>query len=125
MFQGRGCPVWGTQDTNISPYLEKLPKEKILVFDLSTAGVQVTGDVNVVKTSLQLDKFSCGVESVVSAVFNENDKAQCVFVADTAEEATAGMVVASCVRSAQTINKMKSMIEDGITEKEWTEALIR
>ena len=35
------------------------------------------------------------------------------------------MVVASCVRSAQTINKMKSMIEDGITEKEWTEALIR
>ena len=36
--------------------------------------------------------FSCGVESVVSAVFNENDKAQCVFVADTAEEATAGHI---------------------------------
>ena len=27
------------------------------VFDLSTAGVQVTDDVKVVKTSLQLDKF--------------------------------------------------------------------
>ena len=27
------------------------------VFDLSTAGVQVTGDVTVVKTSFQLDKF--------------------------------------------------------------------
>ena len=36
--------------------------------------------------------FSCGVESVVSAVYNENDKAQCVFVADTAEEATAGHI---------------------------------
>jgi len=41
--------------------------------------------------------FSCGVESVVSAVFNENDKAQCVFVADTAEEATAGQISNSVV----------------------------
>ena len=36
-----------------------------------------------------------------------------------------GMVIACCIRSLQTICKMRSMIKEGITEAEWTEKLIK
>ena len=35
------------------------------------------------------------------------------------------MVLACCLKSAKTIKKMKDMISEGITEKEWTEKLIQ
>ena len=35
------------------------------------------------------------------------------------------MIAASCVKSAQTVNKMRALVEEGITEKDWTEAIVR
>ena len=37
----------------------------------------------------------------------------------------AGMFAACCVKSAQTVNKMRALVTEGITEKDWTEALIK
>ena len=37
----------------------------------------------------------------------------------------AGMIAACCVKSAQTVNKMRALVTEGITEKDWTEALIK
>ena len=35
------------------------------------------------------------------------------------------MIAACCVKSAQTVNKMRALVTEGITEKDWTEALIK
>ncbi len=35
------------------------------------------------------------------------------------------MVVAAAVRSVQTIVKMRAMVDEGITEKDWTLALVK
>ena len=35
------------------------------------------------------------------------------------------MIAACCVKSAQTVNRMRALVGEGITEKDWTEALIR
>ena len=36
-----------------------------------------------------------------------------------------GMVAACAVKSAQTVNKMRALVEEGITEKDWTEKLVK
>ena len=36
-----------------------------------------------------------------------------------------GMIAACCVKSAQTVNRMRALVSEGITEKDWTEALIK
>ena len=35
------------------------------------------------------------------------------------------MIAACCVKSAQTVNRMRALVDEGITEKDWTEALIK
>ena len=41
------------------------------------------------------------------------------------KKTVSGMIAASCVKSAQTVNKMRSLVAEGITEKDWTEAIVR
>jgi len=125
MFQAKGSPIWGTQEKNVASLAEKLPKEKLLVFNLTKEDVSAPGEASIIKADLSLEKFREGVDCVVAALQSENDKTSCLFVANTPEEAVSGMITAFCVKSVQTIVKMKSMIEDGITEKEWTEKLIK
>ena len=36
-----------------------------------------------------------------------------------------GMIAACCVKSAQTVNRMRALVQEGITEKDWTEALVK
>ena len=43
----------------------------------------------------------------------------------TLPKSLSGMIAASCVKSAQTVNKMRALVEEGITEKDWTEAIVR
>ena len=35
------------------------------------------------------------------------------------------MIAACCVKSSQTVNRMRALVSEGITEKDWTEALIK
>ena len=35
------------------------------------------------------------------------------------------MIAACCVKSAQTVNRMRALVQEGITEKDWTEALVK
>ena len=35
------------------------------------------------------------------------------------------MIAACCVKAAQTVNRMRALVDEGITEKDWTEALIK
>jgi len=124
VFQAKGSPIWGTQERNLPAVLEKLPKEKTLVFNLTEDDLGTGGEAIIVKADFSLQKFSEGVDTVVSAIQPENEKTSCLFVANSPEEAISGMITAFCVKSVQTIVKMKCMIEEGITEKEWTEKLI-
>jgi len=124
MFQAKGSPIWGTQEKNITALVDKLPKEKILVFNLTKADITAPAEVTVINADFSLAKFSDGVESVVDGIKPENEKTSCLFVANSVEEAVSGMITAFCVKSVQTITKMRSMIADGITEKDWTEKLI-
>ena len=36
-----------------------------------------------------------------------------------------GMIAACCVKSSQTVNRMRALVQDNITEKDWTEALVK
>ena len=38
---------------------------------------------------------------------------------------SSAMIAACCVKSAQTVNRMRALVGEGITEKDWTEALIK
>ena len=35
------------------------------------------------------------------------------------------MIAACCVKAAQTVNRMRALVEEGITEKDWTEAIVK
>ena len=35
------------------------------------------------------------------------------------------MIAACCVKSSQTVNRMRALVAEGITEKDWTETLIK
>jgi len=124
MFQAKGCPVWGSKDTNLTPLLNEIINEKIIVFNLMEKEVQAPNQVTLIKTSLALDTFSNGVDTIVEAIKGETEKTNCVFVAESTEEAVSGMVVAGVVKSTQTLAKMKDMIAEGITDKEWMDKLI-
>ena len=41
------------------------------------------------------------------------------------EMLSSAMIAACCVKSAQTVNRMRALVGEGITEKDWTEALIK
>jgi len=122
MFQAKGCTVFGSTDKNVAPLLEKLDKEKTLVYNLTKDGV--SGGV-LTQVDLSLDKFSEGVDQIISTLVKADDHALSLFVADTQAEAISGMVVAAAVRSVQTIVKMRAMVDEGITEKDWTLALVK
>merc|ERR1712037_275215 len=51
-------------------------------------------------------------------------KTQCIFNSKDLHAATTGMVAASIVKSVQSINKMRALVEEGIAEKDWIAAII-
>jgi len=124
MFQAKGCPVWGSKEKNLTPLLKDLVKEKNLVFNLTDSEVEAPAEVTVVKTSLSLDNFSCGVDVIMENVRKENEKTNCIFVADSFEQSVSGMVIAAIVKSMQTLVKMKDMVVEGISDKDWMAKLI-
>jgi len=122
MFQAKGTVAYGTTEKNIAPFLEKLNKDKTLVFNLT--GDAVTGG-NSVQIDLSIQKFSEGVDQLIAELVKADEHCSVLFVADSPPAAISGIVIACAVKSVQTIVKMRAMIEEGITEKEWTLQLIK
>jgi len=119
-----GCHVyWGSAP--LAPGAEKLPKEKIVVFNIE--GDSDLKDAPSFKTPFDnerpvpLDSF----DVIVKGLINEDDKTQVVFNSKEEIPATVGMIAACCVKSAQTVNRMRALVQEGITEKDWTEALVK
>jgi len=121
-----GCHVyWGTAPLKAG--IDKLPKEKIILFNIDSEPEPELKDLPSFKSPFDkerpvpLESF----DAIVKALIDEGDKTQCVFSSKEEIPATMGMIAASCVKSAQTVNKMRSLVEEGITEKDWTEAIVR
>jgi len=121
-----GCHVyWGTAP--LAPGLAKLPKEKVILFNIDAEAEPELKDVQSTKTPFDkerptpLDSF----DAIVKTLIDEGEKTQCVFNSKEELPATLGMIAACCVKSAQTVNRMRALVDEGITEKDWTEALIK
>jgi len=121
-----GCHVyWGPSP--LAPGIAKLPKEKVIIFNVDGEAEADLKDVPAVKTPFDKERpVPLGsFDVIVSALVEEGDKTQCVFASTEELPATLGMIAACCVKSAQTVNKMRALVTEGITEKDWTEALIK
>merc|ERR1711874_636582 len=90
-----GCHVyWGPSP--LAPGIAKLPKEKVIIFNVDGEAEADLKDVPAVKTPF-----------------------------DKERPVTLGMIAACSVKAAKTVNKMRDLVAEGITEKDWTEALIK
>jgi len=120
-----GCHVyWGSSP--LAPAIANLPKEKVIVFnvdgeveaDLKDGAIKAPFDK---ERPVPLESF----DAIVKALVDESEKTQCVFNSNDELPATLGMIAACCVKSSQTVNRMRALVSEGITEKDWTEALIK
>jgi hypothetical protein len=55
----------------------------------------------------------------------ETDKNMVLFKFHFNNQIVVGMVAACAAKSVHTINKMRALVEEGITEKDWTEAIVK
>jgi len=121
-----GCCVFGGA-APIAPEIEKIPKERNLIFYVDSDTEEALKDVPSFKVPFEKERpipLEC-FDTIVKALAEEGDKTQCVFSSKDEEPATLGMVAACAVKSVQTINKMRALVEEGITEKDWTETLVK
>jgi len=120
-----GCQIYKTEDPNsLKDFAEKYKEQKILVLHSPATNPPADAQIKANSLDLSLKNISNGIDSLVNILKNEDEQTFCIFVANDIE-ATTGMVLACCLKSAKTIKKMKDMISEGITEKEWTEKLIQ
>merc|ERR1712002_724422 len=118
-----GCCVFGGA-APIAPEIEKIPKERNLIFYVDSDTEEALKDVPSFKVPFEKERpipLEC-FDTIVKALAEEGDKTQCVFSSKDEEPATLGMVAACAVKSVQTINKMRALVEEGITEKTFEEA---
>eukprot|EP00092_Neocalanus_flemingeri_P032118 GFUD01034909.1.p1 GENE.GFUD01034909.1~~GFUD01034909.1.p1 ORF type:complete len:276 (+),score=85.84 GFUD01034909.1:166-993(+) len=121
-----GCHVYG----GVAPLaagIAKIPKERILIFNIDSETEEALKDVPSFKVPFEKERplpLEC-FDTIVKALVDEGDKTQCVFSSKGEEPSTLGMVAACAVKSVHTINTMRALVEEGITEKDWTEAIIK
>lgn len=117
MFAAKGCPVVGAKKEDAQSAAKQLGPHNLKVFNLCA------GDLEGVK--MDINNFSSSVEVLLGAIKDEDPKLTCLFVGDSDEDITLAMSMACAAKSLQTIVKMRAMVEEGITEKDWTEQLIK
>merc|ERR1712168_917748 len=121
-----GCHVYGGT-APLAAGVAKIPKEKNLIFNVDGETEDALKDVPSFKVPFDKERplpLEC-FDTIVKAIAEEDDKTQCLFNSKDEIPATLGMVAACAVKSAQTINKMRALVEEGITEKDWTEAIVK
>jgi len=121
-----GCHVYGGT-APLAAGIAKIPKERNLIFNVDVEAEDALKDVPAFKVPFEKERplpLEC-FDTIVKALVNEGDKTQCVFNSKEEVPATLGMIAACCVKSAQTINKMRALVGEGITEKDWTEQLVK
>jgi len=121
-----GCHVYGGTAPQAAG-VAKIPKERTLIFNVDAETEEALKDAPSFKVPFDKERplpLEC-FDTIVKALAEEDDKTQCVFNSKDEIPATLGMVAACAVKSAQTINKMRALVEEGITEKDWTEKLVK
>jgi len=109
----------------LAPGVEKIPKQKNIIFnvDLEDSDLKDCPSFKVPFDPERAQPFS-SFDEICSALKAEDDKTQCIFNSKDLHAATTGMVAASIVKSVQSINKMRALVEEGIAEKDWIAAII-
>jgi len=109
----------------LAPGVEKIPKQKNIIFnvDLEDSDLKDCPSFKVPFDPERAQPFS-SFDEICSALKPEDDKTQCIFNSKDLHAATTGMVAASIVKSVQSINKMRALVEEGIAEKDWIAAII-
>merc|ERR1712107_192048 len=105
--------------------VEKIPKQRNIIFNVDLEESDLK-DLPFFKVPFDPERplpFS-SFDEICAALKPEDDKTQCIFNAKDVHAATTGMVAASIVKSVQSINKMRSLVEEGIAEKDWIAAII-
>jgi len=121
-----GCHVFGGT-APLAAGIAKIPKERTLIFNIDSETEDALKDVPSFKVPFDSERplpLEC-FDTIVKALAEEGDKTQCVFSGKEEIPTTLGMVAACTVKSVQTINKMRALVDEGITEKDWTEALVK
>lgn len=121
-----GCHVYGGA-TPLAAGIGKIPKERNLIFNIDSETEDALKEVPSFKIPFDKERplpLEC-FDTIVKALADEGDKTQCVFSSKDEIPATLGMVTACAAKSVQTINKMRALVEEGITEKDWTEAIVK
>jgi len=120
-----GCHVYGGT-APLAEAVATLPKEKSIIFnvDLDESDLKDLPTFKVPFDSGRPVPFS-SFDVIIKALNDEDDKTQCVFNAKEEESATTGMVAACLVKAVQSINMMKSLVDEGIAEEEWIQAIIK
>jgi len=119
-----GCPVYGGSGA-LAGEVAKLPKEKVILFTVDAEESDVK-DCPAFPAPFGAERpvpFS-SFDSICSALREEDDKTQCVFQAKDDMAATTGMVAACVVKGAQSINRMRALVAEGIAEKDWIQAIV-
>jgi len=121
-----GCHVYaGTAP--LAAGIAKIPKERNLLFNIDAETEDALKDVSSFKVPFDKERplpLEC-FDTIVKALVEEEDKTQCIFNSKDEIPASVGMVAACVVKSSQTINRMRALVEEGITEKDWTEAIVK
>merc|ERR1712066_936941 len=99
--------------------VEKIPTQRNIIFnvDLEESDLKDLPSFKVPFDPERPLPFS-SFDEICAALKPEDDKTQCIFNAKDVHAATTGMVAASIVKSVQSINKMRSLVEAGIPPKE-------
>merc|ERR1712080_104119 len=120
-----GCHVYGgTQPLAVG--VGKLPKEKNIVFNIDVEESDLVDLPNVrVPLEAELAAPAAALDAIVKALVEEGEKTQCVFNCKEEQPATTGMVAACTVKAVQSINNMRSLVEEGIAERDCIEAIVK
>merc|ERR1712112_765753 len=117
-----GCHVYGGTQP-LAVVVGKLPKEKNIVFNIDVEESDIK-DLSNVRVPLEAERAApaAAFDEIVKALVAEGEKTQCIFNCKEEQTATTGMVAACTVKAVQSINNMRSLVEEGIAERDWMEA---
>lgn len=120
-----GCHVYGGT-APLAVGIEKIAKEKNVIFNIDTEESDMK-DLTNVRVPLDAERAAplSSFDEITKALIPENDKTQCIFNSKDEQSATTGMVAACAIKGVQSINTMRALVEEGIAEKDWIEAIIK
>jgi len=118
-----GCQIFGSENIKEFLEIEKQHSDKTItvIYDNEC---ELPIRKNTFKCNLELSRLSQGIDELISILKNIDDNSIIYFLANSTSAVT-GMVLACCVKSVKTMKKIKEMAEEGITEQEWTNSLIK